>query len=55
MSNLEFNARDYFDKIYQRPVILEAKQLTQSFKHGKTERTILNAKRDSSLFYNAAV
>ncbi len=27
----EFNARQYFDHIYQRPVILEAKQLTSSF------------------------
>ena len=43
MQNSEFNAREYFDKIYQRPVILEAKQLTQKFKHGKTERTVLNA------------
>ena len=42
MQNTEFNTREYFDKIYSRPVILEAKQLTQSFKHGKTERTILN-------------
>ncbi len=42
MQNTEFNAREYFDKIYDRPVILEAKQLTQKFKHGKTERTILN-------------
>ncbi|WP_421800970.1 ATP-binding cassette domain-containing protein, partial [Kingella kingae] len=38
-----FDSRHYFDKIYQRPVILEAKQLTQKFKHGKTERTVLNA------------
>ena len=42
MQNSEFNTREYFDKIYSRPVILEAKQLTQSFKHGKTGRTILN-------------
>lgn len=39
----EFNARDYFDKIYMRPVLLETKQLTQKFKHGNSERTILNA------------
>lgn len=32
----EFNARQYFDHIYQRPVILEAKQLSQVFQHGKT-------------------
>lgn len=37
-----FNSREYFDKIYERPVLLETKQLTQKFKHGKTERTILN-------------
>ncbi|MBI1452287.1 MULTISPECIES: ABC transporter ATP-binding protein [Acinetobacter] len=42
MNNTEFNATTYFDAIYARPVILEAKKLTQSFKHGKTERTILN-------------
>ncbi len=38
----EFNARQYFDHIYQRPVILEAKQLSQVFQHGKNSRTILN-------------
>lgn len=38
MTNTHFNAREYFDHIYERAVILEAKQLTQSFKHGKTER-----------------
>ncbi|RLL37647.1 ABC transporter ATP-binding protein [Acinetobacter cumulans] len=42
MNSTEFNASTYFDAIYARPVILEAKKLTQSFKHGKTERTILN-------------
>ena len=42
MNSTEFNASTYFDAIYVRPVILEAKKLTQSFKHGKTERTILN-------------
>ncbi|BCU64827.1 hypothetical protein F941_01554 [Acinetobacter bouvetii DSM 14964 = CIP 107468] len=42
MNSIEFNAKTYFDAIYARPVILEAKKLTQSFKHGKTERTILN-------------
>ena len=30
MQNTEFNTREYFDKIYSRPVILEAKQLTQN-------------------------
>ena len=38
----EFNSRQYFDHIYQRPVILEAKQLSQVFQHGKNSRTILN-------------
>ena len=42
MNSTEFNSSTYFDAIYARPVILEAKKLTQSFKHGKTERTILN-------------
>ncbi|QOW49699.1 ABC transporter ATP-binding protein [Acinetobacter sp. YH12138] len=42
MNSTEFNATTYFDAIYARPIILEAKKLTQSFKHGKTERTILN-------------
>lgn len=42
MNSTEFNATTYFDAIYARPVILEAKKLTQSFKHDKTERTILN-------------
>ncbi|WP_180054775.1 ABC transporter ATP-binding protein [Acinetobacter sp. YH12142] len=42
MNSTEFNATTYFDAIYARPVILEAKKLTQSFKHGKTKRTILN-------------
>ena len=43
MENLEFNSSEYFQKIYKRPVLLEAKNLTQTFKHGKTERTVLNA------------
>jgi NitT/TauT family transport system ATP-binding protein len=37
-----YNTQHYFDQIYQRPVILEAKKLTQVFQHGKTQRTILN-------------
>ena len=42
-SQLEnFNAREYFDKIYERPVILESKKLSQVFKQGKTDRTVLN-------------
>lgn len=41
MENLEFETAEYFKKIYARPVILEAKNLTQKFKHGKTERTVL--------------
>lgn len=42
MEHTEFNARSHFDKIYQRPVILEAKKLTQVFKQGTSERTVLN-------------
>lgn len=43
MDNNQVSTREYFDAIYQRPMILEAKQLTQSFQHGKSTRTILNA------------
>lgn len=43
MSKTAFDSHHYFDQIYKRPVILEAKQLTQKFKHGKNERTVLNA------------
>ena len=32
----------YFEQIYQRPVILEAKNLSQVFQQGQTQRTILN-------------
>ncbi|WP_407408826.1 ABC transporter ATP-binding protein [Acinetobacter sp.] len=32
----------YFEQIYQRPVILEAKNLSQVFQQGQTGRTILN-------------
>ena len=42
MNDSTFNSAEYFQKIYARPVILEAKQLSQVFKHGKTERTVLN-------------
>lgn len=42
MQSTEFDSREYFDKIYQRPVILEAKKLTQKFTHGKSERVVLN-------------
>lgn len=38
----QFDADRYFEQIYARPVILEAKQLTQVFHHGKEQRTILN-------------
>ena len=38
----QFGANVYFEQIYARPVILEAKKLTQVFKHGKEQRTILN-------------
>ena len=36
------DTKQYFEHIYQRPVILEAKKLTQVFQHGKTQRTVLN-------------
>lgn len=39
--HFDFDIKAYFDAIYQRPVILEAKQLTQIFKHDQVERTIL--------------
>ncbi|WP_336954045.1 ABC transporter ATP-binding protein [Acinetobacter sp. AS167] len=42
MNDSTFNSHEYFKKIYARPVILEAKQLSQVFKHGKNERTVLN-------------
>ena len=42
MNDSTFNSHEYFQKIYARPVILEAKQLSQVFKHGKNERTVLN-------------
>lgn len=42
MNDSTFNAHEYFQKIYERPVILEAKQLSQVFKHGQNERTVLN-------------
>ncbi|NDW99980.1 ABC transporter ATP-binding protein [Acinetobacter baumannii] len=42
MNDSTFNAHEYFQKIYERPVILEAKQLSQVFKHGQTERIVLN-------------
>ena len=38
----QFDANVYFEQIYACPVILEAKKLTQVFKHGKEQRTILN-------------
>ncbi|WP_432442291.1 ABC transporter ATP-binding protein [Acinetobacter corruptisaponis] len=38
----QFDANVYFEQIYARPVILEAKKLTQVFYHGKEQRTILN-------------
>ncbi|MDM9636673.1 ABC transporter ATP-binding protein [Acinetobacter nosocomialis] len=42
MNDSTFNAHEYFQKIYERPVILEAKKLSQVFKHGQSERTVLN-------------
>lgn len=43
MNTTNCNKHDYFKKIYERPIILEANNLTQKFKHGRHERTILNA------------
>ncbi|WP_343581702.1 ABC transporter ATP-binding protein [Acinetobacter sp.] len=37
-----FDAKAYFQHIYTRPVMLETKQLTQIFRHGTSERTVLN-------------
>lgn len=37
-----FDAKAYFEHIYTRPVMLETKQLTQIFRHGTSERTVLN-------------
>ncbi|WHP07586.1 ABC transporter ATP-binding protein [Acinetobacter corruptisaponis] len=42
MMETQFDANVYFEQIYARPVILEAKKLTQVFYHGKEQRTILN-------------
>ncbi|ENV94531.1 ABC transporter ATP-binding protein [Acinetobacter bereziniae] len=41
MNDSTFNSHEYFQKIYARPVILETKQLSQVFKHGKSERVVL--------------
>jgi NitT/TauT family transport system ATP-binding protein len=38
----KFNAQQYFQRIYARPVILEAKKLSQVFGTGKAQRTVLN-------------
>ena len=37
-----FDAQQYFERIYARPVILEAKKLSQVFGTGKAQRTVLN-------------
>ncbi|KAA8732426.1 ABC transporter ATP-binding protein [Acinetobacter qingfengensis] len=37
-----FDATAYFDNIYARPVMLETRSLTQIFRHGKLQRTVLN-------------
>nr|WP_314367883.1 ABC transporter ATP-binding protein [uncultured Acinetobacter sp.] len=37
-----FDSKSYFDTIYARPIILETKNLSQIFQHGKTERMVLN-------------
>lgn len=36
MNDSTFNAHEYFQKIYERPVILEAKQLSQVLSMVKT-------------------
>ena len=38
----QFDAQQYFERIYARPVILEAKKLSQVFSAGKARRTVLN-------------
>ncbi|NNH38584.1 ABC transporter ATP-binding protein [Acinetobacter terrae] len=38
----KFNAQQYFQRIYARPVILEAKKLSQVFGTSKAQRTVLN-------------
>lgn len=37
----DFDANAYFNAIYQRPIILEAKKLSQIFKYQQQERTVL--------------
>ncbi|WP_171065739.1 ABC transporter ATP-binding protein [Acinetobacter beijerinckii] len=37
-----FDSKSYFDTIYARPVMLETKNLSQVFRHGNTERVVLN-------------
>ena len=37
-----FDAQQYFERIYARPVILEAKKLSQVFGTVKAQRTVLN-------------
>lgn len=37
-----FDSKSYFDTIYARPVMLETKNLSQIFRHGNTERVVLN-------------
>ncbi|MCE1272407.1 MAG: ABC transporter ATP-binding protein [Acinetobacter sp.] len=37
-----FDSKSYFDSIYARPVMLETRNLSQIFQHGKTERVVLN-------------
>lgn len=38
----QFDAQQYFQRIYARPVILEAKKLSQVFGTSKAQRTVLN-------------
>ncbi|MCH7329287.1 ABC transporter ATP-binding protein [Acinetobacter modestus] len=37
-----FDSKSYFDSIYARPVMLETRNLSQIFQHGKNERVVLN-------------
>ncbi|WP_151980101.1 ABC transporter ATP-binding protein [Acinetobacter guerrae] len=42
MTSESFDANHYFQELYKRPILLETKNLCQSFQHGKTQRTVLH-------------
>ena len=42
LKSQQFDAQQYFERIYARPVILEAKKLSQVFGTAKAKRTVLN-------------